>query len=47
MAFAGDLSGFAGFDQQHPEGTEWTRDDRLRQPVFLGVRKDKSPSEVV
>jgi ATP-dependent DNA ligase len=19
--------------------TEWTRDDRLRQPVFLGIRK--------
>jgi bifunctional non-homologous end joining protein LigD len=26
--------------------TEWTRDDRLRQPVFLGIRKDKSPSDV-
>jgi ATP-dependent DNA ligase len=22
--------------------TEWTRDDRLRQPVFLGIRTDKS-----
>jgi bifunctional non-homologous end joining protein LigD len=22
--------------------TEWTRDDRLRQPVFLGIREDKS-----
>jgi bifunctional non-homologous end joining protein LigD len=21
--------------------TEWTRDDRLRQPVFLGIREDK------
>ena len=27
--------------------TEWTRDDRLRQPVFLGIREDKSPMEVV
>ena len=27
--------------------TEWTRDDRLRQPVFLGLREDKSASEVV
>ena len=27
--------------------TEWTRDDRLRQPVFLGIREDKSPSDVV
>ena len=27
--------------------TEWTRDDRLRQAVFLGIRDDKSPSDVV
>jgi bifunctional non-homologous end joining protein LigD len=27
--------------------TEWTRDDRLRQPVFLGIREDKNPGEVV
>jgi bifunctional non-homologous end joining protein LigD len=27
--------------------TEWTRDDRLRQPVFLGLREDKSAIEVV
>jgi bifunctional non-homologous end joining protein LigD len=27
--------------------TERTRDDRLRQPVFLGLREDKSVSEVV
>ena len=27
--------------------TEWTRDDRLRQPVFLGLREDKTASEVV
>jgi bifunctional non-homologous end joining protein LigD len=26
---------------------EWTRDGRLRQPVFLGLREDKDPSEVV
>jgi bifunctional non-homologous end joining protein LigD len=25
----------------------WTRDDRLRQPVFLGLREDKSATEVV
>jgi bifunctional non-homologous end joining protein LigD len=27
--------------------TEWTRDNHLRQPVFLGLREDKSPNEVV
>src|SRR5271157_6208097 len=27
--------------------TEWTRDDRLRQPVFLGLREDKKANEVV
>jgi bifunctional non-homologous end joining protein LigD len=27
--------------------TEWTRDDRLRHPVFLGLRNDKNSSEVV
>jgi bifunctional non-homologous end joining protein LigD len=27
--------------------TEWTRDDRLRQPVFLGIREDKGPTDVV
>ena len=27
--------------------TEWTRDDRLRQPVFLGIRDDKNANEVV
>ncbi len=26
---------------------EWTRDDRLRQPVFLGVREDKDAKEVI
>jgi len=26
---------------------EWTRDQRLRQPTFLGLREDKDPSEVV
>ena len=26
---------------------EWTRDDLLRQPVFLGLREDKDASEVV
>jgi bifunctional non-homologous end joining protein LigD len=26
---------------------ELTRDDRLRQPVFLGLREDKNASEVV
>jgi bifunctional non-homologous end joining protein LigD len=26
---------------------EWTRDDRLRQPVFLGLREDKDAKEVV
>jgi hypothetical protein len=25
--------------------TEWTRDDRLRQPVFLGFREDKNANE--
>jgi len=27
--------------------TEWTRDNRLRQPVFLGIREDKRPEEVL
>ena len=27
--------------------TEWTRDGHLRQPVFLGLRDDKSAAEVV
>ena len=27
--------------------TEWTRDDRLRQPVFLGIREDKNANEVI
>jgi bifunctional non-homologous end joining protein LigD len=27
--------------------SEWTRDDRLRQPVFLGIREDKDAIEVV
>jgi bifunctional non-homologous end joining protein LigD len=27
--------------------TEWTRDDRLPHPVFLGIRKDKNADEVV
>jgi len=26
---------------------QWTRDDRLRQPVFLGLREDKAAREVV
>jgi bifunctional non-homologous end joining protein LigD len=26
---------------------EWTRDDHLRQPAFLGLREDKEPSEVI
>ena len=27
--------------------TEWTSDDQLRQPVFLGLRTDKPAREVV
>ena len=26
---------------------EWTRDGKLRAPVFLGLREDKKPSDVV
>jgi ATP-dependent DNA ligase len=26
---------------------EWTADMKLRQPVFLGLRDDKKPSEVL
>ena len=26
---------------------EWTRDNHLRQPAFLGLREDKPPHEVV
>jgi bifunctional non-homologous end joining protein LigD len=27
--------------------TEWTHDNQLRQPVFLGLRTDKDPKDVV
>ena len=27
--------------------TEWTSDDQLRQPVFLGLRSDKDPKDVI
>ena len=27
--------------------SEWTRDSRLRQPVYLGLREDKSPRKVI
>jgi bifunctional non-homologous end joining protein LigD len=27
--------------------TEWTRDDRLRHPGFLGIREDKNANDVV
>jgi bifunctional non-homologous end joining protein LigD len=27
--------------------TEWTHDDQLRQPVFLGLRTDKKAKDVV
>lgn len=27
--------------------TEWTKDDKLRHPVYLGLRDDKDPKEVV
>jgi bifunctional non-homologous end joining protein LigD len=27
--------------------SEWTRDSKLRQPVFVGLREDKDPREVV
>lgn len=27
--------------------SEWTRDGRLRQPVFVGLREDKKPAEVI
>jgi bifunctional non-homologous end joining protein LigD len=27
--------------------SEWTRDDKLRQPVFLGLREDKDATEVI
>jgi bifunctional non-homologous end joining protein LigD len=26
---------------------EWTKEDRLRQPRYLGLRDDKDPAEVV
>jgi bifunctional non-homologous end joining protein LigD len=26
--------------------TEWTGDDKLRHPVYLGLRDDKNPKEV-
>ena len=27
--------------------TDWTREDKLRHPRFLGLRDDKTPQEVV
>jgi hypothetical protein len=33
--------------RKYSEAAEWTREDRLRQPEFLGLREDKSPSDVV
>jgi bifunctional non-homologous end joining protein LigD len=27
--------------------TEWTKDGKLRHPVFLGLRDDKDPKDVV
>jgi bifunctional non-homologous end joining protein LigD len=27
--------------------SEWTRDQKLRQPVFLGIREDKNAQDVV
>jgi bifunctional non-homologous end joining protein LigD len=27
--------------------TEWTLDDQLRQPIFLGLRTDKPAKDVV
>ena len=27
--------------------SEWTADERMRQPVFLGLRQDKKPEECV
>jgi bifunctional non-homologous end joining protein LigD len=27
--------------------TEWTSDDQLRQPVFLGLRTDKQAKDVI
>ncbi len=27
--------------------TGWTQDDRLRQPVYLGLREDKNPGEII
>jgi bifunctional non-homologous end joining protein LigD len=26
---------------------QWTRDGKLRQPVFVGLREDKDPKQVV
>jgi bifunctional non-homologous end joining protein LigD len=27
--------------------SEWTRDNRLRQPVYLGLREDKKARDVI
>lgn len=49
--FHDDVEKSAHFVQPQHVGeirfTEWTPDGKLRHPVFLGLRYDKSPSEVV
>jgi NAD(P)-dependent dehydrogenase (short-subunit alcohol dehydrogenase family) len=35
------------YEQSDEKFTEWMRDDRLRQPIFLGIGQDKNPEEVV
>ncbi|MBK8294632.1 MAG: hypothetical protein IPK93_07610 [Solirubrobacterales bacterium] len=38
--------GRANHDWLKLEFSEWTTDSRLRHPVFIGMRRDKSPGEV-
>lgn len=52
-AFVGDNLPDTGVHWVHPECvaqigfTEWTRENKLRHPRYLGLREDKNPREVV
>jgi bifunctional non-homologous end joining protein LigD len=44
----GVLGNFSNqFESQQTRRDNWTRDDRLGQPVFLGLREDKNAIDMV